>query len=128
MFHGIQNLEENILGHIILTHILSSFRYVEEEVTFWTIFQNDVNAVRVIHNFVHGNNVRVSGGEVVQTKFPVLESNLSLVQGGAIRIEFAECLDGISNARLDVDRQIDHAIGSGTDNIYQFQAISKEFP
>ena len=59
VFHGIQDLKEYALGQFILTDILSSFCDIEEQVTFRAILQDNINAIRVVNNLVHGNNVGV---------------------------------------------------------------------
>jgi hypothetical protein len=51
MLHGIQDLEECSADEKIIVHIPTSLRNVGKEVTFWTILQNNVNALWVVHNF-----------------------------------------------------------------------------
>ena len=59
MLNGIQDLEEHLLGKIILTHVLSTLGNVEEEVSLWAVLQNDIDAVRIVDYFEHGNDVGV---------------------------------------------------------------------
>jgi hypothetical protein len=123
MFNGIQYLQENALGQFILTHILTSFCNIEEQVTLWAIFEDNINAIRIIHYLVHRHNVRVRRCEIVEAEFPVLESNLSAVQWGAISVELAERLDGVPDSSVDVDSQVHHAVCAGADYPYQLEAL-----
>ena len=50
VFNGIQNLEESALGHGIVTHVLALLGDVGEQVTFWAVFNDNVCAVRSVHN------------------------------------------------------------------------------
>lgn len=59
MIHGIQDLEKCLLDKPIIANIPSPLRNVGEKVALWTVFQNDVCAIWVVHNLEHGNYVRV---------------------------------------------------------------------
>ncbi len=118
MFNGVQDLKENTLDHVVLTNILATLRYIVEQVSFGAELQDHIDAIRVIDNLVHGNNIGMGGSHIVESKFSALEVQLSPVQWGSIGIKLAERLDGILDASGDVDGQIHYAIGTGTDNFY----------
>lgn len=117
MFNGIQDLEENLLGQVILTNILASLGDVQEQVTFRAIFENNVDAIRLVHNLEHLDHIAVCGCQVVETNFTLLVGNLSALQRGSIHVELAQALDGIANSSVDVEGQVDDAIGSGSKDI-----------
>jgi len=59
VFYGIQDLEKCLLDKRVIANIPSSLCNVGEEIALWTVFQNDICAIWVVHNLEHGNYVRV---------------------------------------------------------------------
>lgn len=128
VFDGIQNLQKDILGKIILSHILRAFGDVVKEVSFRAVFQDNVGTIRVIHDLEHRNHVGVGRGEVVQAQFPLLEGNLSLVEGESIGSVLAQGLDGIPRSGPDVNGCVDNSICASTNDTNQLEAVSQELP
>ena len=54
---GIQDLEEDALGKLIISDILVALSDAEEEVSFRAVLQNHVDAVDVLNNLEHGNHI-----------------------------------------------------------------------
>lgn len=121
MFNGIQNLKEDALGQSILSNILTALRDVKKQISLRAILQDDVDAVRLVDDLQHGNHVVMGRRQVVQPDLAVLEGELPAIQRSPIRVELAEALDGVPQARLDVDRAIDDAIGSRSKDGGQLQ-------
>lgn len=59
VFYGIQDLKEDPLGKLILTHVLVALRDVVEQVSLRAVFQNNVNAVWIVDNLQHRDHVGV---------------------------------------------------------------------
>lgn len=57
VLHGIQDLEEDLLGKFILTHIPTTLRDIQEEVALGAILQNNIDAVGIIHNLKHRHHI-----------------------------------------------------------------------
>ena len=89
VLHGIQDLQEDTLGQVVLTNILAALGDVVEQVTLGAVVQHNVNAVRAVHDLQHGDDIRVVRGLVVESDFPLLESKLPAVQGHPIGVELA---------------------------------------
>jgi len=126
VFNGIQYLQENSLGKIVVPDILTTFSDVEKQVTLRAIFQNDIDAVRVVNNLEHRDHVGVGRGQIVQTDLPVLESNLSAIQWGSIWVELAEALDGITDSGLDIHGGIHDTICASPQDGRQLQLALEE--
>jgi hypothetical protein len=118
VFHGVQDLHEDSLCQVVLTHILATFSDIEEKISLRAVLKNDIGAVRIVHNLQHGDDVGMRRGEIVQAELPVLESNLPTVQRRPVHVEFAKSLHGISNAGLDINSGVDNTVGSGTQDPY----------
>ena len=126
MLDGIQYLEEDIPAEFILANVLAQLGDIEEQVTLGAVLQNDVDAVRVIHDLEHGHDVWVCRGQVVKSDLALLVGNLSTLQGSAVGIELAQTLDCIANASLDINSRVDDAIGSGTKDLGQLELAFKK--
>lgn len=113
---GVQNLQKGFAGQNIITYVSSLVGDATEKVSLRTIFEHHVDAVRVIHNFEHGDYVGMSRRCIVQLYLPGLEVTLSLVQRRSIGISFAERLDCIRGMGVGVQRQIYHTICPGAKN------------
>lgn len=126
VLNGIQNLKKDSLGEIILTHILSAFGDVVEQISFRAILHDNVGAVMVIDDFEHRDHVGVCRGRVVQPYLPGLERDLSSVQRSSVGVELAEALHGILYTGLDVDGRIDDSVGTRPQYAGQLQGSGQE--
>ena len=79
MGNGIQDLEENILCCLVVSDITAVFGNVQEEISLWAVFHDDVSAVLVVEDPQKGNNVWVCRDLVMQAHLSVLEVLLSCV-------------------------------------------------
>lgn len=73
VLHGIQDLEEGALGKRIIANILALLGDVGKQITFRAVFDDNVCAVRGVHDFYQRDNVGVGTGLVVKLDFPLLE-------------------------------------------------------
>jgi hypothetical protein len=89
MLDSIEDLEEDLLGQLVVANILSALRDIQEEVALGAIFKNDEDAVRVVHDLEHRDHIAVRGGLVVETDFPLLILYLAPLQWGPVRVELA---------------------------------------
>jgi len=80
IFNGIKDLEKSPLGKSIITDVLSSFGDIGKEISLRAVLNDDVRAIRRVHNFHQGNNIWVDTGLVVQLDFPLLELPLPWLQ------------------------------------------------
>lgn len=126
VFHGVQNLEEDLLGKIILPNVLTALRDVQEKIPFRTVFKDHVDAIGIVHNLQHRHNVLVCRCQVVQTNFPLLVSNLATFQWGSVGIELAETLDRIANLGVNIDGGVDHTIGTSSKDVRQLELAFKQ--
>lgn len=60
VFDGIQDLHEDILGKVVLSNVLAALGDVEEQVSLRAVLQDNVGAIRVINDLVHGHDIGVS--------------------------------------------------------------------
>ena len=109
VLNGIQDLEESPLGKGIITNVLALFGDVGEQVTLWAILNDNVCAVRGVHNLYQRNNIGMSTGLVVELDLPLLELLLSGLQGNLV-----QSIDRIRGVGLDIDRGVDYAIGTNS--------------
>jgi hypothetical protein len=114
VFDSIQDLEESALGHGIITHILALLGDVGEQITFWAVFNDNVCAIRGVHDLDQRNNVGMSTGLVMELDLSLLELPLARLQ-----TDLVECFYGIWNVGLDVDGCVYNAVGANTKNASQ---------
>lgn len=111
---GIQDLEENILCCLVISDITAVLGDVQEEISLWAVFHNDVGAILVVEDSQKGNNVWVCRDLVMQAHLSVLEVLLSCVQWESIRGKLVQYLDGILDAGENILGKVDNTIGSGS--------------
>lgn len=128
MLDGVQDLEKDTLGEIVLAHILAALRDVLEEISLWAALEYHIDAVRVVNNLVHRHNVGVGRGEVVQADLAGLEVVLSAIQGGPIRVELAQALDGIADIVVQIDGRIHHSIRTRPQDAVELERRRQEAP
>lgn len=109
VLHGIQNLEESSLGKGIITNVLALLSDVGEEIAFWAVLNNNVCAVRSIHDLNKGNNVGVSTSLVVKLDLPLLELSLTRLEANLV-----QCLHSIGDVGLDVHGSVNNSISANT--------------
>jgi hypothetical protein len=88
-------------------------------------YENNIDAVRVIHNLKHLDHVGVFRRLPVKTDLSLLVGKLSLFQRGSIGIELAQALDSVFTSGLKVDSQVDDAIGAGSKDVSQLESALK---
>jgi len=105
--YRIQDLEECLLGHEIVSNIMASLGNTREQITFGAVLQDHVCAVVGIHDGHQRHHVGVMACFMVKLYFPLLELALPWIQA-----DFAQSLDGITGLSVNVDSCINHTIGS----------------
>lgn len=111
---GIQDLEENILCCLVISDIATVLGDVQEEISLWAVFHNDVGAILVVEDPQKGNNVWVCRDLVMQAHLSVLEVLLSCVQWESIRGKLVQYLDGILDASENILGKVDNTVSSGS--------------
>lgn len=122
---GVQDLEEDSLGKLILANVLSALGDVVEEIAFGAILQNNIDAVGAVHDPEHGDHVGMFRCLVVESNLAPLESGLPAVQGGPIGVELAQTLHGILDPGVDIDGTINNSVGTGAQNLGQLELAFK---
>ncbi len=105
--YGIQYLEEDPLGQVIVADVMASLRDMRKEITIGTEFNDDKGCIDGVHDLNQRNHVRMMAGLMVQLYLPLLEFPLSRIQSG-----FVEGLDGIQNVGVDVDGAVNDAVST----------------
>lgn len=112
--NGIQNLEEYILCCLVVSDITAVLGDVQEEISLWAVFHDDVGAVLMVEDPQKGNNVWVCRDLVMQAHLSVLEVLLSCVQWESIGGKLVQYLDGILDAGENILGKMDNTISSGS--------------
>lgn len=120
VLNGIQNLQESMLGQLIIAHKSALFGDVGEQVALGTKFNHDERAVRAVQDAEQRDNIGMLAGLVVQGDLSSLEASLPGIQSG-----FGESLHGIGDIGQDVDGLVDHSIGTDSKNGDKFQSSGK---
>lgn len=115
---SIQNLEEDTLGESIIPNVLFAVGDVVEEVPFRTVLKDNIYAVRVVDNALHGDDVRVVLRLPMCPDFPSLELHGAMVLWASIGSNPVECLDRALTLGQQVDSPVNDAVCSGSQDIY----------
>jgi hypothetical protein len=67
VFNCVEQLQEDMLDKFILAKVPALVEDLGEEVTVLAIVHNDVCEIFVLDDTMEGNDIRVSGGELVET-------------------------------------------------------------
>jgi hypothetical protein len=67
VLNRIEQLQEDVLDEFILAKVPALVEDLGEEVTVFAIVHNDICEIFVLNNTMEGNDVGVSGGELVET-------------------------------------------------------------
>lgn len=126
VLNGVEDLEEDLLGHEVVANVLATLGDVEEQVTLGAVLHDDVHAVDILDDLVHGDDVGVGRGSVVKADLTLLVSNLAALKGSAVGVELAKALDGIADACLDINSRVDDAVGTGAKDICELESTFKE--
>ena len=109
--YGIHNLEEDAAGFSVLTHILALLSDLGEQIAFRAVLQDNKGAILGLEDLLHGNNIRMLAGLVMQPDLSILEVLLSLVKA-----EPVQGLHSILGMRLQIYSSVDSTIRSNTKN------------
>ncbi len=114
---GIQNLQESMLGQVIVADEAALLGDIGEQVAFRTEFNHDERAVRTVQDAKQGDHIGVLAGLVVEGNLSSLETSLSGIQSG-----LGERLHGIGDVGQDVDGLVDNSIGADSEDRDKFQS------
>lgn len=117
ILYSIQDLEKSSLGESIVTNVLPSFCDVREKIALRAVLNDNICAVRRVHDLNQGNHIRVSTGLVVQLDFSLLELSLARFQA-----ELVESLHGIGSVGLKVHGCVHYSIGAYSKDAGQLQS------
>lgn len=126
VLNGIQDLKEHLLREFILTNVLTALCDIQEEVTLWAVLENNIDAVRVVHNLQHGHHIWVRRCVVVQANLSLLVGNLAAFQWCSIGIVLAQALYSIPNSSVDIQGSVNDTICAGTKNISELELTLKK--
>ena len=117
---GIQDLEKDRLGEVVVAEVTATLGDVGEEVAVGTVLDNDKGAVGRVHDLDERGDVWVLAGLVV-------ELNLSLLEALLARFEtnLAQGLDGKRHLRDDVSGRVDDTVGAHAEQAGQFEATGQ---
>lgn len=104
---GIQELEKDSFGQIVISNVLLVVGDVTEEVTFWTILQDDISAVLGVEDLVHGNDVWMAASLLVELHLAMKKLPLP-----GIKASLVKRLDGVESASLKILGSVDDAIST----------------
>jgi len=77
VLNGIQNLEESPLSESIVANKFTLLGDVGEQVTFWAVLNNNVSAVRSIHDLYQRHHIGMGARLVMQLNLTLLELALT---------------------------------------------------
>lgn len=120
IFNSIQDLKESTLSPLVIADEFALLGDVREQVTFWAVLNDDVGAVRSVHDLDQRNNVGVNAGLVVKLNLTLLKLVLTRLEAN-----FVKRLHSIRNVGLDVHGGIDHSIGTNSENASELEPTSK---
>ena len=116
VLHSVQDLEKGPLGKRIVANVLALLGDVREQVTFRAVLDDDVGAVRGVHDLYQGDNIGVGRGLVVELDLPLLELLLPGLQA-----ELVESLDSVGSVCLDVQGGVHYSVGTDAEDSGQLQ-------
>lgn len=114
---SIQDLQEGMLGQLIIAHESALFGDVGEKITLGTVFDHDKGAVRAVKNAEQGYHIGMLARLVMKSNLSSLEAPCPGIQSG-----FGESLDRVSDVGQDVDGLVDHSIGTNSKDRDKFQS------
>ena len=115
MSNRIQDLEKDVLGLRILTHVISFLGDFGEEVAFWAVLQDNKGAIVGLEDLLHRHHVRMLAGLVVKPDLAVLEASLSLIEA-----EPVQGLDGVLCTGVHILSAVNGSISTHTEDVRQF--------
>ncbi len=116
ILNGIQNLQEGMLGQLVVAHEQARLGDVGEQVTLWAKFHHDEGAVRAVQDAEQRDHIGMLASLVMESDLPALEASLSLVQS-----QFGQGLHGIRDVGQDVDGLVDDSIGANSKDGHELQ-------
>ena len=114
---GIQNLQEGMLGQLIVAHEPALLGDVGEQVTLGTELNHDESAIRAVQNADQRHNIGVLAGLVVQRDLSSLKASLSGIQS-----DLWQGLDRIGDIGQDVDGLVNDSISTDSKDRDKFQS------
>lgn len=115
---GIHDLEEDMLGLCILSQIITLFGDLGEQVAFWAILKDDKSAIIRFEDLLHGHNVGMLAGLVMQPDLTVLEAPLPRVDTNPV-----QGLHGILVVGLEVASPVDGPVRADSKDIGQLDLV-----
>src|SRR5258705_10950433 len=104
---GIQNLQESMLGQVVVADEAAVLGDVGEQVTLGAELDHNKRAVRAFQDAQQGHNVGMLARLVVQSDFSSLEAALPRIQSC-----LGEGFHGIRDVGESVDGLVDHSISA----------------
>src|ERR1700744_6383828 len=98
MFHGAENLKEDIPRHVIIANVSVLLGNVGEQINLWAILHDHVCAINIINDLDPRHNILMTPCLSMQVNFSLLEALLSWFKASTI-----QSLDCISNMRSQVN-------------------------
>jgi hypothetical protein len=117
ILNGIQNLQEGMLGQLIVAHETALLGDVGEQVTLGTELNHDESAIRAVQNAEQRHNIGVLARLVVQSDLPSLKASLSGVQSN-----LWQGLHGVRDIAQDVDGLVNDSISTDSKDRDKFQS------
>ena len=120
VFNRVKQLQEDVLDKFILAKVPALVEDLGEEVTVLAIVHNDVCEIFVLNDTMEGNDIGVSGGELVETDL----TQVQLASAGRSRgVGMGEAFHGVrdGDGGSGVESAVNDTITALTEQFYEFQ-------
>jgi hypothetical protein len=121
VLYGIQDLEENTPGKFVIANVLSSFGDVGKEISLRAIFNDNICAVRSVHDLHQRDDIGMGTSTVMQLHLSLLELSLPRLQA-----DLVEGFDGIGSIGLDVQGSVDDTVRAHSKDTCQLESSGED--
>lgn len=120
VLNSIQDLKKSALSPVIVTNELALLSDVGKQITFRAVLDDNIGAVRSIHDLYQRNNVGVSASLVVELDLSLLELALTW-----LKADLVKRLYSIGDVGLNVHGSVDNSISADSEDTGELQPTSK---
>lgn len=120
VLNSVQDLKESTFGPVIITNELALLSDVREEITFRAVLDDNVGAVRSVHDLNQRDNVRVRTSLVVELDLSLLKLALARLKANLVKR-----LHSIRDVGLEIHGGVDNSISTDTEDTSELKPTSK---
>lgn len=121
VFHSVKQLQEYSASRLVISDIVAFFCDFGKEISFRAVLQQDEDAVFAGDDIVHGQDIWVQAGVVMQLDLPGLEFLLSWIKSSPVEGLHSEIL-----ARYQVFGLVDSAISSNSKDVNKLISVGDQ--